>query len=61
MIEYQLVSDNSGHSYIIPYDKVDDFEFWLDSVDAADGCEPPDWCVRVNGPHAVVFKEWREV
>lgn len=88
MIEFQLVSDNDGHDYVIPYSERNEWPRWLDQVaccgdcdgtgrcqdceDYEDECpacdgtgegdwEPPDFAVRVNGPHTVVFTGWREL
>lgn len=57
-MEYKLVSDDDGHYYVIPADKDDLFDQII-FYNTTDGVLP-EWIIRVNGPHTVVFENWRE-
>jgi hypothetical protein len=46
-----LVSDDSGHDYVIPESKSEDWEAWLDEED-----DLPDYATRVEGDFR--FREW---
>ena len=45
-MKYQLVSDDSGHDYVIPSDKSDD---WYDFDFEDDNFRLPPWAVRIEG------------
>lgn len=45
-MEYRLVSDDSGHDYIIPAQNMDEwYSFDFDDYDF----ELPDWAIKVEG------------
>lgn len=55
---YFLGSDNSGHWYVVPVSKTDEWDMWnnLDEDDEA-AWEAPEWAKRVGGsPTLVTFE-----
>ena len=54
---YYLDFDHDGHWYIIPHDKRNDFNNWLDSSDYYEGVTPS-FAKIVEGSEKVVFKEY---
>jgi len=57
--EYCLVGDDSGHHYIIPFDKIDDWNHFMEIPDD----DPTSWNVpgyaeRLDGGR-LVFSNWR--
>ena len=52
-LEYSIVSEG-GHDYIIPSDKIDEWNEWLDSKEQ----KTPSWSKDVNGG-IVKFKDYR--
>lgn len=46
---YCVVSDDDGHSYYIPYDKIDTWGDWLESISEGGDAEEPDWATRIDG------------
>lgn len=54
---YTIVSDEDGHEYIIPYDKLNEFDNWKHYDDS--GIEP-EYAKRLNGQR-IIFKEFKEV
>ena len=54
-----LESDDSGHWYVIPYDKKKDWEEWEKSDDSHDGIEPI-YAVRIDGPTSIRFPWYKE-
>lgn len=57
MFPFVLRQDNSSHWYLIPYDRVDDWNRWseLDEDDEA-SWDAPEWATPVNGsPCRIVF------
>lgn len=47
---YILVSDESGHDYVIPQDKLDNWEAWVDlDSDDPESWDAPDYAERVEG------------
>lgn len=64
---YILATDGDSHWYVIPADKVNEWNAWSDATEKYwDGCDysnkPPDmpeWADEVNGsPQNVVFSEY---
>jgi hypothetical protein len=52
-----LTLDDDGHWYVIPDDKRDAFNEWVESEDVECGLTPPDWAVPVGGsPTRVRFR-----
>ncbi len=51
---YCLLTDDSGHHYIAPLSRRDQWEEALRN-DAV-----PDWAVQIDGPHLLSFTDWRE-
>lgn len=50
MIKYILVSDNSGHDYVIPSDKGDDWYDWLElPEDTPNSYVLPDYAKKIEG------------
>lgn len=58
-MEHILIQDEDCHWYVIPSDKRDAFDTWLDSEDAEAGIAPV-WAEEVGGsPTLVKFKNYR--
>ena len=69
-----LVSDDDGHWFICPSDKLDEFNDYLDDVSSYwkrvetlsrrklisrdRPPEQPDWLLPIDGPHTIKFKEY---
>lgn len=50
MIKYILVSDNSGHDYIIPSDKGDEWYDWLELSEDDPNCYVlPEYAKKIEG------------
>lgn len=57
--EFVIVSDDDGHHYIIPADKLNDWDIWICSEDYELG-QIPEWAVTIGGsPTLVKFKKYR--
>ncbi len=57
MVEYILTRDNSGHWYVIPADKQQEFCKWVESFeddDREEDQDQPDWAVEVGGAPCLV-------
>jgi len=55
--EYVIVSDDDGHNYVIPADKIKDWDYWL--MDACDDILPS-WCKTIGGSITLVkFTNYR--
>jgi len=52
---YQIVSDDSGHEYVIPVGLRADWYVFLDDEDA---CDAPEWAKRIDGGR-LTFTDWR--
>ena len=50
---FVIVGDDSGHEYVIPEEKRDEFYVW---VDDEDNWDEPDYATRIEGNFR--FKEW---
>lgn len=46
--EFIITWDNDGHSYVIPYDKEDDWDRWINSQDYDDGVIP-NYAKKIGG------------
>lgn len=56
----RIVPDESGHWYLIPADKNEAWDEFLNSEDALDGVEP-EWAERLNMHQSnYSFTDWRE-
>lgn len=60
-MEYILIQDDDCHWYVIPEDKQEDFNYWLELPEDDKNCwVKPDYAERVGGsPSLVKFKEYR--
>lgn len=56
---FTLLSDEDGHWYVVPLQEIEKFYEWLDGVYAGANVPQPTSAVRVDGPYAVSFTEWR--
>ena len=57
---FRVVTDDDGHWYLIPAERRDEFDEWLNSEAAMDGEELP-WAERLNmHPSNHTFADWRE-
>jgi hypothetical protein len=56
----RLVDDDSGHYYVIPAEKREEWDKWIDSEAWEDG-DVPAWAERLN-MHQInyTFTDWRE-
>lgn len=46
---YCLVSDNDGHHFVIPCDRIVDFEAWLEQVERDGDAETPFYAFALGG------------
>ena len=61
MTAWQLVQDNDSHWYVIPFTCRAEWAAFCDiPEDDERGWDVPEWATRVDGPHVVVFGDWRE-
>lgn len=57
---FRLVSDDDGHEYVIPAERREEFDAWLQSDAAMDG-EELAWAERLNMHHSnYTFTGWQE-
>lgn len=56
--EFIQVKDDSGHRFVIPFERRDEWDEWVQD-DTEAGWEVPEYAVGVDGGD-VVFKEWVE-
>jgi len=64
-MRYRLTSDDDGHDYVIPSDKLGEWRKYLDSFyKAADNWEEtpdePTWAARIDGSSNITFENWKE-
>jgi len=52
---YTEVNDESGHYYVIPVNKIED---WRSFVDDYENFDVPDWALFVDGG-ALTFEKWK--
>lgn len=57
---YRLVQDNDCHWYVIPADRVESFNDWVQCQERSLPMETELEPERVNGPHTVTFTDWKE-
>lgn len=58
-MNYILINDDDGNWYVIPEDKQDTWNDWMNSEDYDDGMEIPKYASKVDGcPSTVKFKNW---
>lgn len=57
---FKFTSDDDGHDYIIPVDKQNEWEEYLDLIyNKNEYPEHPIWAIQVN-PSCVTFENWKE-
>ena len=54
MSRFRFVTDDDGHNYIIPADRLDDWDTFLNSEAAKDG-DVPIWAKNINAVHRWSF------
>lgn len=53
---FRLIQDQDCHWYLIPSDKVEEFNLWTDGIDIYN---LPDFdSMRINGPHQILIKDY---
>lgn len=53
---FVLTTDGDSHWYVVPLDKLSDWEAWIESLDAENGEAPPKWARPTCGhPSRVTF------
>lgn len=58
-MEYTEVQDDSTHHYIIPFERLEDWEKFLEiPEDDERSWEVPEWAERIDGGR-IVFKEFK--
>lgn len=61
MIRWMLATDNSGHWYLIPAERLSDWGTWLDlDEDDEQSWEAPEFAKRIDGPHMMTFTDPQE-
>lgn len=58
--EFRLVQDNENHWYVIPADELQVFCHWVAAMEGQRRMPGNFNPVQIDGPHKLVFKEWRE-
>lgn len=59
--EFCLVRDDDCHWYVIPVEMKDDFDRWKKTQAHCEDWDGHDFNEnRIDGPHRLVFKTWRE-
>ena len=56
---FRIVEDDCCHDYLIPVGREQDWQLWLESVEAEAG-EAPEWAKRIDGAHFLTFADPRE-
>ena len=62
--QFCLIQDNDSHWYVIKADQRETFRQWVEwteNYEEGDYTGPDFNSNRVNGPHTVVFGEWKEI
>ena len=54
---HRIVGDDSGHEYVIPSDKDEEWDTWLQDEEAVAYGGLPIYATRVEG---IEFRQWRE-
>lgn len=62
---FRLVSDEDGHDYVIPADKLDEWDAFMSDEEAKEDGIVPEWAREIGGSvaHALTFtdpKLWKE-
>ena len=59
-VRYSLVADDDGHNYIVPANKVENFEVWLEDVYMYDAWDQPtpDWITQVPADFTFEKPQW---
>lgn len=50
MNRYRFISDDDGHWYIIPEDKVQEFYEYIDNIGSYGFAKEPEWIQSCNSP-----------
>ncbi len=53
---FRIVADDSGHDYVIPSDKAEEWDAFLSGD--VDTWDVPEWAIRIDGG-PLVFQVWR--
>ena len=56
-MRYCISDDGSGHKYVIPYERTQEWESWIYSQAWENG-DPPDYAERIDGG-TLTFTDWR--
>lgn len=59
-IEYTEVTDDSFHHYIIPFDKLGEWDEFMETPEDELTGDVPDFAQRLDGGR-LIFKDWRIV
>lgn len=63
--KFLLVQDNDCHWYIIPEDKKNEFDSWVEIICSGDmddeGYIQPEWAKPVDGPHSILIHAFSHV
>jgi hypothetical protein len=59
--KYILTTDNDCHWYLIPTEKYDQWNTWLESEDEETCWNVPSFAKAVDGPHSIIIHEYSEV
>lgn len=64
-MRYRLTSDDDGHDFIIPADKLSEWHEYLKAFyKASDAYEEtpdePKWAVQINGSSCITFENWEQ-
>jgi hypothetical protein len=51
---FRLVRDDDCHWFVIPADRVDDWDNWVTSED----WDPPTYATPIDGPHLLTFERF---
>ena len=53
-----LGCDSSGHDYLVPVERREDFNRWSDlPEDDPEGWEEPSYATRIDGPYTLTFTD----
>lgn len=59
-MRYCLASDDDGHWYVIPAEKRDEWENWVQMPESTD-YEAPSYAIPVDGhPTWITFERWKQ-
>lgn len=57
MSRFRIVDDDCGHNFIIPADKLVDWEIWMESEDCENGITP-EYAERLDSPTFLTFENY---